>query len=341
MQLPRTLATILSLTLSSLTIFSTSALAQLDIDELIPDFTPEEASNIGQAFGTFTSATAVFTGRNAVATGNFSFDNDGGDFSVMNIPLTYISGEKGDTLRWQVRGALGRFESRSSITSFFELSEQLRELEPEIFDFPNRPDFRKDESTSLSLGTGVVYSPIAGLEISPAFDFIWTHVRREFDYNNLVSNLLALKFDREVFNNSTESITYSPSLGISYKIDLGCGYSVTPSALYTHLWTEDIWSKSTFAKFSIDSGVFQGQLVGNIPLPFVVISGETDLRPFAKVTNLHGAVKSALEEDTIFDFGADIAFDLEDASVKEVSIGAAYVTASSFDGYRLNVSAEW
>lgn len=325
----------------ALALLTERALAQT-IDELVPDFSPQEQADLGRAFGTYASAITVFTGRNAASSGNFSFDDDGGDISIVHIPVSTTFGEEGDRLRLNLRGAFGRFEARTSVYDFFNLSEELRAEDPEVYgEVVNAPDFRKDWANSLSIGAGVVYEPLEGLQITPSFDLIWTHVKRRFDYNNLVSGIVGLKYDRDLFNLSTESITYSPSLEISYQIILACGYSVTPSVTYTHLWTEDLWSKSRFAHFSIDSSVLQGQVTANIPLPFSITSGETDLRPFFKASNLHGAVQNSLEEDSIFDLGTNIAFDVSSDYIDELIVGAAYITASDLEGYRINLEAAW
>jgi hypothetical protein len=276
-----------------------------------------------------------------VATGSFSFDNDGGDFSVLNIPLTYTFGAAEDQQRIQLRAAFGHLSARGSNTAFLEIAEEAEAEYPEIFDFDNQADFLKDEATSLSLGAGIIFQPIANLKIQPSFDLTWTHVRREFDYNNFVSALIGLKYDREIFNNSTESISYSPSLSTSYKIDLGGGYWITPSILYTHIWTEDLWSKSTYAKFSIDSGVLQTQLMANIPLPFTIVGQPTNLRPSVRVTDLHGGVRHSLEETTFFDFGLELASAVDSPYLSEIALGVSYVSGDSFDGSRTSLAIEW
>lgn len=315
--------------------------AQVTIDDLVPDFTPEEESSLRQAFAQFTAANTVFTSRNTVATGSFSFDNEGGDFSVLNLPLTYTFGSAEDKQRVQLRAAFGHLSARQSNTSFLEIAEEAQAEYPEIFNFNNQADFLKDEATSLSLGAGIIFQPVANLKIQPSFDLTWTHVRREFDYNNFVSALIGLKYDREIFNNSTESISYSPSLSTSYKVDLGGGYWISPSVLYTHIWTEDLWSKSTYAKFSIDSGVLQTQLMANIPLPFTIIAEPTNLRPSVRLTDLHGGVRHSLQETTFFDFGLELASAVNSRYLSEIAIGVSYVTGDSFDGSRTSLAIEW
>jgi hypothetical protein len=320
---------------------SNSAIAQT-IDDILPDFTPEEAAEISKNFGTYTSAVAVFTGRNAASTGNFSFDNDGGDFSVTSIPITHTFGEESDVSRFRIRGGVGQFDSRISNTDFSDIYSEIESELPEEFQgLENLPDFQKDSATSLTLGGSWVYQPISGLTIEPAFDLIWTHVKRKYDTNNFVSQLVAIKFDRDIFNNSTESISYSPSLGVDYKIDLCNGYSLTPSVRYTHLWSEELWSKSQFGKFSIDSGILQTGLEANMPLGFTTFGSETSLQPFAMWTNLNNAVEEALDEDNLYDFGANFAFAVNNSWLNQLSLGAAYITASDFSGYRLNLGFDF
>jgi hypothetical protein len=307
------------------------------IDDIIPDFTPEEASEISKEFGTYTSAVAVFTGRNSASSGNFTFDDNGPEIAITNVPFSYTFGEENDQTRFRLRGSLGQLERRAENPTFSDIQNE----EPELEGLPNGADFEKDTATSLTLGTSALITPVKGLTIEPAFDLVWTHVKRRYDYNNFVSALLAQKFDRDVFNNSTESITYSPSLAVNYVVDLGCGYTLNPGVTYTHLWSEDLWSKSQFGNFAIDSGVLQSRLGSNIPLPFQAFGKDTSVRPFAVMTNLYGAVEDSLEEDTMYEFGSDVAFAVNNSWFSDLTVGAAYITASNFDGYRFSIGAEF
>jgi hypothetical protein len=322
-------------------LFIHSAQAQT-VDDIVPNFTPEQEADLGKAFGTYTSATAVFTGRNSVSSGNFSFDNGGGDFEVTNLPLSYTFGEKGDETRYRIRGAFGLFNSRSTDHTFSDAyAEAEPELPEELQGLVNEPDKRKDRATSISLGGSIVYEPSAGLTIEPAFDVIWSHVKRRFEYNNFLSALVGSKYDRDLFNQSTESISYSPSLAVDYDVPLGNGYSITPSLLYTHFWTYDIWSKSRFANFEVDSGVLRTKMASNIPLPYTPLGVEMAVSPFVIRTQLFGAVQNSLDENALYDLGADLVFTLKDAWLTKLYVGGAYILADDLDGYRVNLWGEF
>lgn len=313
------------------------------IDDLVPDLTTEERKEISKAFGQYASATTIFTGRNAASTGNFSFDDNGGDFSVANIPYSVRTGEETDEIRLEGRVAVGQFEGRSSIEDFSEITSEIEDsLPPEFQGENNRPDFRKDLATTLTVGTGVVFQPVKGLRITPGFDVLWTHVKRRFDYNNFASALIGVKYDRDVFNYSTEAISYSPNINIAYNIDLGDQYSVTPLATYTHIWSQDLWSKSSLADFSINSGVLHTGISGNIPLPCTSFGYDVALQPAIRRTTLYKGARAALGDDAIWDLGTDFVFDLgEEGTLKAFRLGAAYLTADVLTGYRINVGVDF
>ena len=312
------------------------------LSDLVPDFSKSEQGQLKKSFGQYASSTVVFTGHNAASSGNFSFDNDGGTVNVTSIPFTHTFGDDGDTLRFIGRGAVGDLESRSSETGFSNIvTEFSNQLPPELTSIPNLPDFRKDRATSLSLGGGAQFEAAPGLTITPAFDFIWTHVKRKYDYNNFLSALFGTKYDRDLFNYSTETISYSPSMDVTYDIDLCDGYKITPSASYTHLWTNDIWSKSKFAEFSINSGVLQTQLAATVPLPYTVLDTALAVKPYVKRTNLYGAVRESLGDKALYDIGTDLEFQLKESMISALRIGAAFITADNLNGYRIDLGVDF
>jgi hypothetical protein len=314
----------------------------LSVEEIIPEFTPAEESGLRRAFAQFTSANVVFTERNAASSGNFAFDRGDTDISVLHVPLTHTFGTKGDSQRLQIRAALGYLKSTGSSTALYDLSEQLELEDPSLFSFENQPDFENNESTSLSLGLGLVLEPIQGLQITPALDAVWTHVRREFDANNLVSKLVATRYDRDIFNNSTEAISYSPSLLVSYQIPVTDWLKLKPSVMYTHIWSEDLWSKSRYGRFSIDSGVIQAGIAATLPLPFELLAGSgAFLRPNLQLTDLHGAVTKSVGTNTFVEYGIELGTSLQDQIISEISLGFTYVNAKNFDGSRLSLAIEW
>jgi len=320
---------------------TTSAAAQQTGNGL-PDFSPEQTNELEKAFGSYTSAVTVFTSRNGASSGAFAVDGDGGDFSVMSIPVSYTFGEDTDELRFKVRSALGQFKSTSSFSGYSDVySEVEPALPPEFQGLPNENDFLRVTATSLTLGGGLEYRPTKNLLIEPAFDFVWTHIKQRWNYGNLVSAVLGERFDRDLFNTSVEAMTYSPSIRALYEIQLGGEYAIIPEVTYTHLWSHELWSKSRFGNFNVDSGVLQSRVTASIPLSSETLGRDIDLRPFAVRTDLYRAVKDGLGVSALWDFGADVAVEVKDSWISEVRIGGAYIYADSFDGYRLNLGAEF
>lgn len=321
--------------------FATQLWAQ-SIDDIIPDFSPEESKILSNGFGAYTSALTVFTSRNGASSGSFSLDDDSGDFSVTSIPVSYTFGDQGDPVRFNLRGAVGQYEARQSISEFSSIYSELEpELPPELQGLPNGTDFARSTATSLTVGGGVIFEPVAGLKIEPAFDVVWTHIKNRWDYHNIVSALVGAKFDRDLFNTSLEAISYSPSLRADYEIDLGCGYQIIPSVVYTHLWSYDLWSKSQFSDFSIDSGVLQSRVGASIPISAETFGRQVALQPFVIRTDLYRAVRESLSENLMWDFGTDVAIEIKDSWIKEVRVGGAYIHASAFDGYRVNLGVDY
>jgi|GEM_PF-6957564 len=192
-----------------------------------------------------------------------------------------------------------------------------------------------------TLGAGAVIKPVDGLTIEPAFNVIWTHVKTRWDYNNFVSALYGSKFDCDLFNTSLKAISYSPSIRVEYEVNLPGGCRLIPGVTYTHLWSYDLWSKSRFSDFSIDSGVLQSRLAASIPIVGDSVGRQVDLRPFVNRTDLYRAVRDSLEENLLWDFGADIAVQIRDSWIKETRLGGAYIYAMAFDGYRVNLGIEY
>ncbi len=320
---------------------STPVAAQ-SLEQLVPDFTPEESDILKRGFGRYTSFVTVFTSRNGASSGNFSAGAGDADFSVNSIPLSYSFGEDTDELRFKVRGAFGQYNSSESISLF---SEGYTEIEPylpsEYQELPNEDDFRRDSVLSLTMGGGFEYRPTKNLLIEPAFDLVWTHIKRRFNYGNFMSSLFGSRYDRDLFNTSLEAITYAPSIHAKYEVGLGEGYALIPEVTYTHLWSYDLWSKSKFADFSIDSGVLQSKVALSVPLSTETFSRDIDLRPYVVRTDLYRAVKESFGESVLWDFGVDIAVEVKDSWISELRFGGAYIYSGSLEGYRVNVGAEF
>jgi hypothetical protein len=320
----------------------TSSVGAQTIEDIIPDFTPEESRQLRDGFGRYTSFVTVFTSRNGASSGAFSADGDAGDFSVMSVPISYTFGEDSDQLRFKLRSALGQYKSTSSASEFADVYTEIEpELPPELQGLPNENDFLRNTANSLTLGGGFEYRPTKNLLIEPAFDFVWTHIKQRWNYGNIVSALVGARYDRDLFNTSVESMSYSPSIHALYEIELGKGYALIPEVTYTHLWSYDLWSKSEFGDFAIDSGVLQTRVTGSIPLSNETFGRNVDLRPFVVRTDLYRAVKQAFGESTLWDFGADIAVEIKDSWISELRLGGAYIYSDVIEGYRLNLGAEF
>jgi hypothetical protein len=329
------------LTLSVGLALTSSAVAQ-SIEDIVPDFTPEQANNLREGFGRYSSFVTVFTSRNGATSGAFSAGSDDFDFSVMSIPISYTFGEDSDELRFKVRGALGQFKSTESFGGFSDLYTQYESsLPPEFQGLPNQADFVRNTATSVTLGGGFEYRPTKKLLIEPAFDMIWTHLKQRWNYGNFMSALAGARYDRDVFNTSIEAMTYAPSIHALYAIDFGGEYELIPEITYTHLWSYDLWSKSRYADFNIDSGVLQSKVTVSIPLSNETFGRDVDLRPFVVRTDLYRAVKEAFGTSTLWDFGADVAVEVKDSWISEVRLGAAYIYSDLIEGYRINIGAEF
>ncbi len=318
-----------------------------DINDIIPDFTEEERKDLSRSFGVYTSASTVFTGLNSVSGGSFTFEGAEGEkdseLVVYRLPVSYTFGNEGDLARVMLRGVVGHFEGTSSL---YDFSNTLTELAPQLPDeinaIPNNPDFIREEATSVSGGLGVQLEPLEGLTITPAFDLIWTHIRREFDYNNLLSAIYGAKFDREVFNTSLEAISYVPSLRVGYKAACGDSFTVIPSVEYAHLWTYDLWGKTSLADFSTNSGVLRTTLEAQVATPWELGGLALGLHPYIVRTDVSQAAHEGLGFSYFHDLGLDFTFDTGSAGwpVAQLRFGGAYIFAEDFHGYRIGVTAD-
>jgi Solitary outer membrane autotransporter beta-barrel domain len=341
---------VLSFAFAQFAVFIQSASAQsgINIDDIIPDFNQEQRKALGNAFGVYTSATTVFTGLNSISGGSFTFDAPDGykdsDLSVFRLPVSYSFGDEGDKYRLEARGVVGYFKSTSSLYAFSDALKQFADqLPPEINNLPNQADFRKDEALSLSAGMGLQMEPVSGLKITPAFDLIWTHIKRSFDYNNILSGLFGVKYDRDIFNTSLEAISYVPSMKVGYDIVDCDTFKITPSVEYSHIFTEDLWSKSSLADFSTDAGVLRSTLEGQFDTSLTVGSLPLGLHPYVIRTDLSGAAHESIGLSYFHDVGLDFTFDTKTAGwvLSQLKVGGAYIFGEDFSGYRVGLSGSF
>jgi hypothetical protein len=171
-----------------------------------------------------------------------------------------------------------------------------------------------------------------------AFDTVWTHLRRMFDFNNTISKEIGAKYDRDLFNNSTEALSYSPSLALEYKVNFD-GFIVRPAVRYAHFWTESLWSKSAFGDFNANYGVLQPEL--NVDIPLVVAETEVTLRPHVKATTLYGDARTAVDDETFIDYGLGFAKRFSSLDDGELFLGFSILKGNSFDGGRLDFNVTW
>ena len=341
-------STTLLLTLVTLFVsLSNCAHAQSNINDLIPDFSPEEQQGLAKNFGLFTSAVSIFTGLNTISAGSFKFDGAPGErdtsLNTYRIPYTYTFGEDKDTLRPYLSIIAGHFEMRSTNSDY---SNVLKENPSEFPDFinalPNNPDFVKTDASSLSAGFGFGYHPTEALAITPGMDFIWTHIKRRYDYNNFLSALLGQKYDRDLFNTSVEAIAYAPSIKVAYKFGDDSCFSFTPSTQFTYLSSYDLWSKSRFASFSSDATVLFTSLDFKVPTDWTAFGTPVAFNPFFNRTDLGLAAQDGTGLWYFHDVGANFTFDLKEkkAFLKSLRLGASYSFGDSFSGYRIGAGVE-
>lgn len=339
-----------SLTLSclaSILTFAHTAIAQESIIDIIPDFTPEEQQSLSKDAGLFTSAIMVFTGLNAVSGGNFTFDRNDGErdttLDTFRLPYTHTYGKETDTISPLARVTLGQSNLRNVNTQYSNILKEEKDSLPSfIADLPNLPDFVKTDSTSLSLGGGFTYRPTSALSITPAMDFIWTHIKRRYDFNNFLSGLIAQKYDRDLFNTSVEAMGYSPSIKAEYRFGDANGFNFTPSTNFTYLASYDLWSKSRYSNFSSDATVLFTALDLNIPTNCTIFDAPMKINPFVNRTDLGLAAQDASGLWYFYDVGANFTFDVKDQSswFQSIKLGASYSFGDDFTGYRLGAGVE-
>lgn len=151
---------------------------------------------------------------------------------------------------------------------------------------------------------------------------------------------MGAKFDRELFNTSVEAISYVPSIRVAYDYAVTDCLSIIPSAEYSYLWTDDLWSKSSLADFSVDAGVLRSTIETAIKTPWEVAELPISFHPYVIRTDVSGAAKDGLGFSYFHDVGLDVAFDTSESSVplSELRFGGAYIFNDDFDGYRVTVS---
>lgn len=314
--------------------------------ESLPELSNAERKTLGELFGTYSSATATFTGLDSFSSGRVSVNpgdiREKAKLSIVRLPYTHYFGEREDTIRGVGKFVLGHFEGTADDHRF---SDELKSIYRSRGISPDniKADVSHDEATSLTLGGGVAFAPAKGLTITPAFDMIWTHIKRTWDYNNDLSKLFIQKYDREVFNTSLEAISYTPSIKVGYEIPVTETASVTPSLKYAHLWSYDIWSKSTLADFSVSSGVFQSAVESSIKTPICFLSLPVGVHPFITRTDLSGAARDGLGVKSFYDMGADLVFDTTEVNsfFKEVSLGGSYLFGKNFEGFRVGLGLDF
>lgn len=318
-----------------------------NFEEAIPDLTENERQEFQEAFGIYTTATTLFTGLNSASGGRLEFDDDeeesDAELEIYRLPFSYAFGSEDDTYRPVLRGVVGHLTSTGSYLPFSEATTELEAEIPELVDeYPNNPDFIKDQVTSIGGGFGLQARPLRRLTITPSFDLVWTHIRTEFDYNNFVSAAYGAKFDREVFNTSLDAISYVPSLEVGYDIFETDCVRITPSVEYSYMWVRDLWGKSSLADFSVEAGVLRSVIEGQVDTSMSISGLPVGFHPYVIRTDVSGAAVDGLSTSYFYDAGLDVTFDTQSAEwvVSQIRVGGAYIFADGFDGYRFGITAD-
>lgn len=294
---------------------------------------PELIGSTKKQFDEVVNAIVIFTSGNAVSSGAFKFDpsdDSDVDLNVFSLPLNHIGGEKGDTVRPVIEFVLGNAKTTRSVPV------------PEIpgFEFAGTADFSRTDTWSGSLGGGAEIDLGGGFSLRPVMHFTYSHLRREFDYNNEFSELVQELFDvdRDVLNTSVEVMTYAPSVRLGYEVPLGES-RLSTSARYNYLWNNQVWGKSSILDVEGDSSFLQTKIEAEVPLGCSLYELPLGLHPFVNRTDIYGAAKNGFGFAEFHEVGLDLTFDTtkESGYLTQATLGSSYTFADDFSGWRVGV----
>lgn len=161
------------------TLLSVSLLHADDVDDL-------KKSSLANV-----NALIILTTQDMLTSGRYTF-NSGATLHVLNIPYTYHFDPLFSDFNLFVNGSAGYSKLKADID----------------FDFPQTDELIY-ETVALRLGGGVRYASSFGVNFLVGFDFIYSHIRNTYNYNNpsIASEYQPL-FDRVFANQDSSAYTY-------------------------------------------------------------------------------------------------------------------------------------
>lgn len=234
-----------------------------------------------------------------------------------------------------IEGAIGRASYTRSIAK----------IKVEGTEILGTDDFVRGSTSSASLGAGAEFGLGHGFTVTPMMGIAFSHVRREYDYNNQASQFFfeLLNIDRDFLNTSSEVITYAPSIKAEFEHDWEDGHSLAIHSRYVHLWNNQLWSKSSQLDVDSDSGLLQTTAEGRIPLGIQLGEVPVGLHPFLVRTDLYGSARAALPFSYFHEVGFDFTFGVRSlvSFISELRLGTSYAFGDDFHGLRAGLGFEF
>lgn len=270
------------------------------------------------------NANTLFASQEAIATGRFTqrqSSQPDKDYTTIRLPGQFAAGEEGDTVRpvFIGNGAMLR------TTAGYESP-----------DGEGEADFTVTSLFALSAGGGARVKLSDSLTVSPQFTLTYSHIKNRYDFNNPYSQTYLQVYESDLFNWTMDVFTYTPSLRLFYKYDLGFGIFNYQIA-YSYLFNDTISDDSSLIDINTSTGLCSNRF--DILMPTGVEIGDASLyvRPMFQWNNISGSAVAGLGLRDLYEVGADAVAKIldEDAALSTVTVGASYVTGDSFEGFHL------
>lgn len=273
----RHIASVFALTLCAVCSFAQAVFAERA--PLPDDVRGAVNSNISNAI----NGVIIFSSTSAVGSGYFKFESedDSPDTSVDVLrvngeyKLRSLGGERGVPF---LHGGLGHFH----------LSEQSIPI-----DGGGENDFSTITNDGVTLGGGVEYRATNGLFISPAFDFVYSHTKNHYDFNNPFSVENLKPYDRDVFNWDIDSMTYIPGITARYEVMAGSTMLI-PSVSYMQSYVDGVRTDSRILNVSTSTGVLNTRLKADIPSGYSLNSSAISVVPQVSRTDIYGDARAGI-----------------------------------------------